>query len=199
MLKGCFFFFFLLSLSFLSQIERAWPLPITTLVFKEEQGVVATWRSKQHEVQHLQEDTKQGMSSTIFFAIKVFLDFQIGIRLTFIFALHVFKVRQCLDSISMSSTFKWLKFVITIVVKPTIVGTTVAKMMLLAQVLLEQCCCNEHYWSNCVGVQVHLFSRFFLTLIFLLWCRKRWRVKGCHHFLFFFTSIFYSCACRRQQ
>jgi hypothetical protein len=69
-----------------------------------------------------------------FFAFKVFLDFQFGFRIfnTFIFSLHVFKVHQCLDFVSMSSTYKQLKLVIVIVVKPTIVGMTIAKMMLLA-------------------------------------------------------------------
>jgi hypothetical protein len=71
------------------------------------------------------------MSSTFFFALKVSLDFQFGFQLTFIFALHVFKVHQHLDFALKSFVLKWLKLVITIVVKPTIVGMTIVRIMLL--------------------------------------------------------------------
>lgn len=39
------------------------------LMFKEEHRVVVTWRSKQHEVQHLQEDMETRYDSYIFFYI----------------------------------------------------------------------------------------------------------------------------------
>jgi hypothetical protein len=41
--------------------------PLLPSMFKEEQGVAATWRFKQHEVQHLQEDTKTRYVFYIFF------------------------------------------------------------------------------------------------------------------------------------
>jgi len=70
------------------------------------------------------------MSSTFFFALKVSLNFQFGFQLMFIFALHVFRVHQHLDFALTSSVLKWLKL-ITIVVKPTIVGMTIVRIMLL--------------------------------------------------------------------
>jgi hypothetical protein len=71
------------------------------------------------------------MSSTFFFALKVSLDFQFGFQLMFIFALHVFRVHQHLDFALTSYVLKWLKLAITIVVKPTIVGMTIVRIMLL--------------------------------------------------------------------
>jgi len=62
---------------------------------------------------------------------KVFLDFQFGFKLMFIFALLVFKVHQHLDPASTSSTFKLLELVVVIVTKSTIVGITIVGMVLL--------------------------------------------------------------------
>lgn len=59
--KGFFFFFKILFLfchhchSYHRLKEHGHCL-LPPLMFKEEQGVVTTWRSKQHKLQHLQED-----------------------------------------------------------------------------------------------------------------------------------------------
>jgi hypothetical protein len=58
----------------------------------------------------------------------------------FIFALLVFRVHQHLDFALTSSTFRQLELVTVIVVKLTIVGATVARTMLVVQMLLEQLC-----------------------------------------------------------
>ncbi len=97
---------------------------------------------------------KQCMSSTYFFTFKVSLYFQFGIRLMFIFALHVFKVHQCLDSTSMSSMFKRLKLITTIVVKPIIIGMTIGRTVLLERLLVEQCCWPDCCWNNVVVVNI---------------------------------------------
>jgi hypothetical protein len=57
-----------------------------------------------------------------FSKLKVSLDFQFGFKLTFIFALLVFKVNQYLDFASTSSVFRQLKLVVVIIVKSTVVG-----------------------------------------------------------------------------
>jgi hypothetical protein len=79
---------------------------------------------------------KQGMSFTYFFAFKVSSNSQFGIRLMFIFALHVFQVHQCLGFASMSSTFKQLELVTTIIIKPIVVGTTVVGIRVVGTMLL---------------------------------------------------------------
>jgi hypothetical protein len=66
-----------------------------------------------------------------------------------------------LDSASTSSVFRWLKLVIVIIAKPTVVGVTIARMT-----LLERCYCNEHYRSECVRVQVHFSSKFIFYFLF---------------------------------
>ncbi len=143
-----FFFFFQNSLSFfchhfvtpsyhkLKKFAHWLTMP---LMFKEEQGVAATWRfTKQHKVQHLQEDMKTKYVFYIFFFCTRGGFF--GFRLMFIFALLVFRVHQCLDSILTSFAFRWLKLVTTIVAKSTIVGTMLFEWMLLEQHCLNKCC-----------------------------------------------------------
>jgi hypothetical protein len=67
-----------------------------------------------------------------FSTLKVFLDFQIGFRLMFIFALLNFRVHQCLDFPLTSFVLRQLELATTIIVKPTVVGMDVAGTALLA-------------------------------------------------------------------
>ncbi len=82
---------------------------------------------------------KQGMSSTKKITLKVSLGFQFEFKLTFIFALLVFKVHQHLDFVSTSSMFRWLELATMIVAKPTVIGMTIG-MTFPKQALLERLC-----------------------------------------------------------
>jgi hypothetical protein len=127
-------------------------------MFKEEQGVVATWRSKQHKMQHFKKTQKKVCLLHFFLHLNFFK--------IFIFALHVFKVHQHLDSALMSSTFRRLKLVTSIVVKPTVVGMTVVKMMLLARTLLEWALLDQLCWTaSTFFFQVFLRLNFFFVVV----------------------------------
>jgi len=126
-----FFFHFCHHCRYCHKLKKHGHCPSSRLMFKEKQRVVATWRFKKHEVQHIQENTTRYVFYIFFSAFEVYLDFQFGFRLMFIFALPIFKVHQRLNSTLTSSTFKWLELVVMIIVKPTNVGMTIVGMTLL--------------------------------------------------------------------
>ncbi len=95
--------FILLSLSMLQLCDH----PLSLLMFKEKLGIVTTSRCEQHEVQYFQEETKQSLSSTIFFALVISLYFQFGFRFIKFFALTAYMVHQDLDKAWWSDRVWW--------------------------------------------------------------------------------------------